>query len=86
MCYHRQGNVCHCHTLPDRHDPPGLCELSPILAESPHLGTMSRSSRDGDEAQEGVRKSNDTLYPDCRLARDRPPHPAVVSKRRGCYL
>lgn len=47
---------------------------------------MPRSPRDDDEAQEGVRRSNDTVHPDCRFAHNCSSHSAIVPKRRGCHL
>lgn len=86
MYFRRQRNVCHRHTLPDGHHPSCLRRLRPVLAEPPHVGIVSRSSRDDDQAQESIRGSNDTHHQNRRSTHNRSSHPAVVSKRRGCNL
>ena len=81
-----QRIVCHRHTLPDGHHPPRLRKLRPVLAEPSHIGIVSRSPRDDDKTQEGIRRSKDILHPDRRSTHNRSSYSAIVPECRGCHL
>lgn len=51
--FRSQRYGCYRHALPDGHNSPRLCKLSPVIAKPPYIGAMPRSPGDDDKAQEG---------------------------------